>query len=186
MFVENKENGRFDPLIARYYPNNKSSVRNFDEIYYNKIDLEWSGIVDIWTYDERHFIGFEVKNGVLENYFTYDFGDKPNSRKSNTRENFDMVDCVRIPTYVTYSSSGDTYETHVVTITQQYANICTSGGGSNSSTGIIDPVYYIYLNTTYTDDIGGYGGEITYTPPPIPDPLTVVTLDVAEPDTEVA
>ena len=32
MFVENRENGRYDPVIARYYPADEYSISGFEEI----------------------------------------------------------------------------------------------------------------------------------------------------------
>ncbi|WP_304517711.1 hypothetical protein, partial [Cecembia rubra] len=65
LFVENKQNGRFDPVIARYYPADEYSVSRFEEISYNNIGAGWSGTVDIWTYDERYFVGFIIEDGQL-------------------------------------------------------------------------------------------------------------------------
>lgn len=96
MFIENKQNGRFDPLIARYYPNNEASIRDFEEIYYNKIDLAWSGVLDLWTYDERHFVGFNIVEEDLISSFTYDKGEVANARKNIGGENLLTVDCFRV------------------------------------------------------------------------------------------
>lgn len=175
MFVENKENGRFDPLIARYYPNNESSVRNFEEIYYNNIDNTWSGVVDIWTYDERHFISFTVQNGIIENHFFLDTGQDKNGKKIQGA-NLLTVDCFRVPTTVSYTYTTTGYYETTVEATQNYTTICSGGGssGGGSSGG---------GEGTHTYNGGGnYGGSSgsatnpmpSYTPPPIPPPVVYV------------
>lgn len=65
LFIKHPTEERFDPVIARYYPDNKYASKEFKEISYDGIPHDWSGKVDIWTYDERHFIGFTFEQGEL-------------------------------------------------------------------------------------------------------------------------
>ena len=174
MFVENKQNGRFDPIIARYYPNNEASIRDFEEIYYNKIDLAWSGVLDLWTYDERHFVGFNIVEGDLISSFTYDKGEDANARKNIGGENLLTVDCFRVAVGVeyTYSPYGE-YGQTVVTTTR-YSTIC-SGGGSSGGGAAGEGA----SSGNYTYSGGGYGytegssantNPVTYAPPRVPAP----------------
>lgn len=71
MFVKHQSLDRFDPLIARYYPANSSSEKSFEEINYQAIDYDWSGTLELFTYDEHHFIGFEIVEGEVIRNYTY-------------------------------------------------------------------------------------------------------------------
>jgi hypothetical protein len=171
LFIKNEITGKFDPLIALYYPSNDSALREFDDISYNTVDFEWSGTIDIWTFDERHYIGFNISEGQIQSYFSYgNFPSIKNGRKSASGFNYDVVDCVRIPTYVSYSyittqSSPGQYSTTLIA-TQNYANICTPKGGTEL------PNYFEY--TTYSSEnyLPNVGGTSTtgYIPPYIEPP----------------
>ncbi|WP_332913232.1 hypothetical protein [Algoriphagus boritolerans] len=78
MFVKHQSLDRFDPLIARYYPANSSNEKSFEEINYQAIDYDWSGRLELFTYDEHHFVGFEIQEGeVIRNYtFSPHVGDQ--------------------------------------------------------------------------------------------------------------
>lgn len=78
MFVKHQSLDRFDPLIARYYPANSSSEKSFEDINYQAIDFDWSGTLELFTYDEHHFVGFEIQDGEIVRNYTYtpDDGDK--------------------------------------------------------------------------------------------------------------
>jgi hypothetical protein len=65
LFVKHPTENRFDPLIVRYYPDAETSKRNFESINYQMIDAEWTGIVDLFTYDEHYFMGFEIVQGQI-------------------------------------------------------------------------------------------------------------------------
>lgn len=153
MFVKNPENGSFDPLIARYYPENEESIRGFGEIYYNKIPLEWSGLVDIWTYDERHFIGFYLKDGLpysiskLNRSLEEDGGIFPNHETQRTTDCFTRPRVVA--TYITGINNG-------IQLNYVVANetICipVSGGSLGHQT-----TYYEYsetINSSGGSDLG--------------------------------
>jgi hypothetical protein len=69
MFIKHPTQERFDPVIARYYPENSGSVISFEEMNYLSIDYDWSGTIEMFTYDERHFVGFTIREGeIVENY----------------------------------------------------------------------------------------------------------------------
>ena len=172
MFVENRENGRYDPVIARYYPADEYSVSGFHEISYNKIGAGWSGTVDIWTYDERYFVGFIIEDGQLtatKHPEGYDFDQ--NARKIGLNgENLDTTcrHVVSITTVVTIVSAGG--GSHISYENETSVHMVCSGGslgnnlGSNGNTG-----------TTYPFNSGGGGGgggisapnEQPYTPPKV-------------------
>ncbi|MFM2251218.1 MAG: hypothetical protein RLZZ358_2148, partial [Bacteroidota bacterium] len=65
LFVKHPTEARFDPLIVRYYPDVENSKRDFKDINYQMIDEKWSGTVDLFTYDEHFFIGFEIQKGRI-------------------------------------------------------------------------------------------------------------------------
>jgi hypothetical protein len=65
LFVKHPTEARFDPLIVRYYPDLENSKRDFKDINYQMIDEKWSGTVDLFTYDEHFFIGFEIQKGRI-------------------------------------------------------------------------------------------------------------------------
>jgi len=182
MFVENKENGRYDPVIARYYPNNENSIREFDEIYYNMIDLGWSGTVDIWTYDERHFIGFNIIEGELVSTVRYDTGNDENAKIKNGY-NLLTVDCFRVPTTVSYTYTTTGYYETTVVATQNYETICSSGGSAAPGYGNDNGITYPYLGPSDGGGSGGYGsvGEPTYIPPAIASPGLIIYNQLTNP-----
>jgi len=181
MFVENRENGRFDPVVARYYPADEYSISGFEEISYNKIGAGWSGTVDIWTYDERYFVGFIIEDGHLtatKHPEGYDFDQ--NTRKIGLNgENLDVTcrHVVSITTVVTIVSAGG--GSHISYENETSVHMVCSGGslgnnlGSNGNTG-----------TTYLFNSGGGGGgggtsapnEQPYTPPKVKAPEITITL----------
>jgi hypothetical protein len=177
MFVENQETGRFDPVIARYYPDNENSIRNFDEIYFNKIDFDWSGTVDIWTYDERHFIGFIIREGQMVSNVRFDTGIDEGA-KIIAGHNYLTVDCYRVPTITTYTYTTTGYYETEVTATQHYATFCSGGGGAAPGYGNDTGTSYNYGGTYEYGGTGSYGstGETTYTPPAIIAPQIINQL----------
>ncbi|WP_194974229.1 hypothetical protein [Aquiflexum lacus] len=193
MFVENKENGRFDPVIARYYPNNENSIREFGEIYYNMIDLGWSGTVDIWTYDERHFIGFKIQEGQIISNYRKNLDQNENARKTYPQGiNYLTTHCQDYAiTYLAYTvtAGGQTtehYETQVVTECRTI-----SGGGAAPGTGSGGTGIPIGGSETY--EYGGSGGyeyggsgsngtvNEAYVPPIISAPDLIVYNNLTDP-----
>lgn len=56
LFVKNAKEERFDPIIARYYPKTATDIIDFKRINYQSINQYWSGRLDLFTYDEHHFV----------------------------------------------------------------------------------------------------------------------------------
>ncbi|MHA7129560.1 hypothetical protein [Algoriphagus namhaensis] len=65
MFVRHPTLDRFDPLIARYYPDDHKSIEKFNNISYSGLPYDWSGTLDIWTYDEHYLIGYKIDQGQI-------------------------------------------------------------------------------------------------------------------------
>lgn len=137
------------------------------------IDINWSGIVDIWTYDERHFIGFIIRQGEINSTIRHDAGGGEGSKLTN-EHNLLTVDCFRVPTTVTYTYTTTGYYETTVEATQHYTTICSgSGGSSGSGSG-----GYVGTTYDYNDNLGGSGsyGTVngtTYTPPTIASPRII-------------
>ncbi|WP_373523757.1 AHH domain-containing protein [Aquiflexum sp.] len=179
MFVENNENGRFDPLIVRYFPNDETSIRDFDNISYQNIGEGWTGKIDIWTYDERHFIGFNVENGVLKTTSKLNSLSLESSKLNISGHNFLTVDCITKPRLVTYSycQASPRYAPPYCSHTGTYSvyegteTICWPSGGTTGQ----------YAGGNYSFEGGGGGGTnsydysqggfwANYQPPTIPEP----------------
>ena len=178
MFVESLETGGFSPLISSYYPNNDSSIKEFGEIYYNKIPLDWSGLVDIWTYDERFFIGFRIINGEIIGVINQAGETGIDAKKKNPLgANFDITCKYYQVTYLAYtvSAGGVTTEHYETGIVME----CSGGSIAHQDT----PVIYDYSPPTGIGDYGGVGGTtsntgiINYIPPPIPAPVIKISVD---------
>jgi hypothetical protein len=171
LFVKNPTENRFDPLIIRYYPDEETSKRDFKEINYQMIDEKWSGIVDVFTYDEHHFIGFEINKGQIlatRNYETIQDGN----RKGFGIENMDFR-CSVVTTdwyQISYAPSTNTYVIQTLSPTRSYS--CPSGGYlPDSGPG---------ETYTYGTNVTGLGGGTTgYYPPDIPMPKLTVYIDIS-------
>lgn len=169
LFVKNKTENRFDPLIVRYYPDEETSKRDFKEINYQMIDEKWSGIVDVFTYDEHHFIGFEIDNGQIlatRNYETIQDGN----RKGFGMENMDFR-CSVVTTdwyQISYAPSTNTYVIQTLSPTRSYS--CPSGGYLPDS-----ETYTYETNATGTTGLGG--GTTGYNPPDVPMPKLTIYID---------
>jgi len=169
MFVKNPDENRFDPLIARYYPNDELSIRTFDAISYNAINEFWSGRLEIFTYDEHHFISFMIDEGTIKSTSKYGSSNIQN----NTRITGDCQTTIRYVVY--YTPIGGTFgmEVNHATIAETF---CTGAGTGNTGTGnngnANDPYndgQYYYDGTSYTSN-----GDNTYSPPPVPAPQFII------------
>jgi hypothetical protein len=172
LFVKNPTENRFDPLIIRYYPDEETSKRDFKEINYQMIDEKWSGIVDVFTYDEHHFIGFEINKGQIlatRNYETIQDGN----RKGFGIENMDFR-CSVVTTdwyQISYAPSTNTYVIQTLSPTRSYS--CPSGGYlPDSGPG---ETYTYGTNGTGTTGLGG--GTTGYNPPDVPMPKLTIYID---------
>ncbi|PSL02949.1 hypothetical protein [Cecembia rubra] len=178
LFVENKQNGRFDPVIARYYPADEYSVSKFEEISYNKIGAGWSGTVDIWTYDERYFVGFIIEDGQLI-ATKHPEGYQPDARKRKSTlqgENLDSTcrHVVSIYTVVTIVTAGNGSEISYHDETEVHM-VCSGGTLYNDLDTNGTPIPR-YNYDPYGGGWGGVSGEINYTPPSIPAPKIEIIL----------
>ncbi|MBN7814761.1 hypothetical protein [Algoriphagus pacificus] len=176
MFIKNPEFERYDPIIARYYPKGELDVKSFKKMNYTKINEYWSGKLELFTYDEHHFIGFEFEEGKIINEITYS--------KNNTGakvKDYKNAD-VRCTTYVlpvtncVLTSSGTYCSSNyndLVNVT--YCSTGGSGGnyiytyGGNDGTG----------SGTYIDPSGVTGTE--YIVPIIPAPETFILNQFSNP-----
>lgn len=167
LFVKHPTQERFDPVIARYYPANSSSEKSFEEISYQDIDYDWSGIIEMFTYDERHFVGFEIKEGEV----VRDFTRKPyEGEKKKSTANMD-VSCTTHYYPVGYQTcAGSSCHT---TILYYIAETSCSGGDLGTTKSYDyppgDP------NPDGTPNTDGNGTCSTcdddYNPPSVPAPL---------------
>ena len=172
MFVKHKTAERFDPVIARYYPDDVASAKEFKNISYDGIPFDWSGIVDIWTYDERHFIGFIYEEGELINHFRFKPAD-------SSGENRIAGDC---RTVIREISNNYTGSNGVVVVMPSYLvaqTTCTGSGGYNPTGGQGTGdrgEYYDYERPTCCDDpITAPPRDLPdYDPPTIPSPATII------------
>jgi hypothetical protein len=179
MFVKNPETGRFDPLIARYYPNSETSIHEFGDIHYNDIPLGWSGLVDIWTYDERFFVAFAIEDGEITRVFQRVPHEMDNGRKKlPPGQNYDVTCQYYQVTYLAYTvTAGGLTTEHL-----EYGIVYECSGGS-LPTGPT-PVIYTYGPTSSpSGTYGGVGGStptyetVNYSPPPVPAPM-VLQIDM--------
>lgn len=168
MFIKHPTEERFDPLIARYLPNNENNYFDFNEIYYNSINEFWEGRIDIFTYDEHHLISFEFLPDGEKRTITYG-----TPSQSNLRTLSDCREVSREVSWVTPSPEntaddplglGATY--HSITIKE---TLCTGSMGEFPTTGTVyvDGTYY-YNGSGF--DPSGAGCGTCYTPPSAPAP----------------
>jgi len=185
MFVENTQTQRFDPLIVRYYPDNEKSLREFGKVYYGMIDMDWSGMVDIWTYDERHFISFTIREGTITSSMQT-LNKDPNSHQPTGTNLLTTEPCREAVIPRNYVDVDG-----VVTVSFTVTYYCSSGGGSSSG-GSTGSSYGNDSGTSWgsggtgTYEYGGSGsygtvGGTTYTPPVITSPtIRIELIDMEE------
>ncbi|MFC5192938.1 hypothetical protein ACFPIK_14270 [Algoriphagus aquatilis] len=158
MFVKHPTENRFDPLIARYYPSDEYSKNHQKNIAYKQIDQYWSGRLDIFTYDEHHFIGFLIEDGEIINTLSYGKQAEANGRISG--------DCQTVIKEVVWatnepgSEEDDPYGYVVTYHSILIAQTTCSGSGSYTPTGgtqvINGEPYYSFGATDPGINCGGY------------------------------
>ncbi|MGM0943687.1 MAG: hypothetical protein ACQEW9_00810 [Bacteroidota bacterium] len=166
MFVKHPTEERFDPLIARYYPDGEGSIEDFEGISYNGIPYDWSGIVDIWTYDERHFIGFTFEDGEVVYHFNYHPINSTNHQAKIAGDCYEIERSIFIPD----NQGGGT----VVDVTKTY---CTGDTGYTPDGGSGEGgEYHDYERPTCCNDPVPVPprDEPSYDPPSIPAPSTII------------
>lgn len=169
LFIKNPTTERFDPIIARYYPKEGDNILGFKEISYQAINEYWSGRLDLFTYDEHHYISFEFINGEIVNELK--FSNQSQNAKKTSHLN-SLVRCVSYQLPVTNcvtTTSGTVCSANyndLVTVTSCSGSssspnfIYTYGGSDNYSGGVvIDP--------------NGVSGTEYYVPD-VPVPVTII------------
>lgn len=177
MFIKNVNGDRFDPLIARYYPSDEYSKNKMKGIAYNRINEYWSGLVDIFTYDEHHFVGFLVTDGKIEE--TVRYGQEENI---NARTLGDCREVTREVSWVTSSPGSSANDPlglgntiHTINIT---STTCTGTMGGLPPTGTlyIDGEYYYQFGT------GNEGcSDCNYIIPIISNPGSIILNQLSNP-----
>lgn len=168
LFIKHPTEERFDPLIARYYPDNKYVSKEFKEISYDGIPHDWSGKVDIWTYDERHFIGFTFEQGELVSNSRYLLaGSSEKSRIAG--------DC---RTLIREISANYVGKDGVVVVRPPIVIvevICSGAGGYTPQEGNGGDYHDYDRPTCCTDPITAPPRDLPdYDPPKIPAPDTII------------
>lgn len=187
LFVESPSaNGTFYmPLIARYYPSAELDIKDFQEIYYNKIPADWSGTLDIWTYDERFFVGFGIEDGQITTTRHPDIASSiENSSKKDPSINH-LVSCqrYRITIVIHNIVCAGANNCHVTQGETEYRYVteCTVSGGAGPSSGSLDPIYN-YPGSGGGGATGTIGdsGDIEVIVPLIPTPKVIKRLNCIE------
>jgi hypothetical protein len=169
MFVRHPKLDRFDPLIARYYPDNLNSIERFNSISYSGLPFDWSGTLDIWTYDEHYLIGYKIDQGQITH--TREMLLTTENAKKNGFGPENMDEAIHCYVVATDWYDGNTGEylctTHAQTCEWQRGG---SQGGSGSGGG--DD----YQRPPCCDDPIPVPprDEPTYDPPSIPAPSTII------------
>ena len=172
LFVKHPTEARFDPLIVRYYPDLENSKRDFKDINYQMIDEKWSGTVDLFTYDEHFFIGFEIQKGrILATQKVEVTGE--GGRRGIGPEQLDIRCSVTTTDWyqVYYNYETRSWVTLVLSPTRSYS--CAVGGplGEDSDPG----GNYSYLPGNFSPSSGGALGS--YNPPDVPLPMLRIYID---------
>jgi len=175
LFVKHPTENRFDPLIARYYPDEESSKREFKEISYQMIDEKWSGWIDLFTYDEHYFIGFQVEKGQITH--TRKFKQEgQNAKKAIGFENKD-VRCALVTTdWLNITVAGN-----VVTITGLNSTTSQSCGMGSYDSGSQSNGSPSYNYGGYpSSGIGSSGAPSGYpVPEDVPLPKLTIYIDLS-------
>ena len=166
LFVKHPTEARFDPLIVRYYPDLENSKRDFKDINYQMIDEKWSGTVDLFTYDEHFFIGFEIQKGrILATRKVEVTGE--GGRRGISPEQLDIRCSVTTTDWyqVYYNYETRSWVTLVLSPTRSYS--CAVGGPQGEDSG--PGGNYSYLPGNFFPSSGGALGS--YNPPDVPLPM---------------
>ena len=170
MFVRHASLDQFNVVLARYYPGDDDSKSNFDEISYNGIPALWKGKLEMFTYDERFFVGFEFEEGEMMSSYTRQI-DEDGKRKNTA--NLD-VRCVTNRYPVGYQVCADGFcHTTITHWVEEYSCFGADGGAtyvytSEGGSGERDPA---------TD--GGGSNNTDPTPPELPAPNFKITNTIS-------
>jgi hypothetical protein len=174
LFVKHPTEARFDPLIVRYYPDAETSKRDFKDINYQMIDEKWSGTVDLFTYDEHFFIGFEIEKGrILATRKVEVTGES--GRRGMGPEQLDIRCSVTTTDWhqISYIKETNTWVVQALSPTRSYS--CAVGGPQGEGSGAGGN--YAYLPGDLFPNGGGALGS--YNPPDVPLPKLTIYIDLS-------
>ncbi|NVJ47517.1 MAG: hypothetical protein HWE07_10330 [Cytophagia bacterium] len=161
MFISHPTEHRFDPVIARYYPDGEGSIEDFENISYNSIPHLWSGSLEVFTYDEHFFVGFKFLEGVLDHSYQYE------THEGDKKLDYSRYDMTCSPSYfpVGYTVC---YEGECTTTIERYV-AATSCSGSSLTTFSYTGFGGGGTTSGGTDGLGGTCSSC-YDPPEVPEP----------------
>jgi len=137
------------------------------------IDEKWSGVVDLFTYDEHFFIGFEIHKGQVLSTRKMEVEDQ-GSRKLQVRPEQMDYRCSTITTdwyQISYAEETNTWV--IQTLSPTRTTTCSIGGTDTSDLGYTGSSY------TYGDTSPWGGGDPNYSPPPVPEPKLTIYIDIS-------
>jgi len=172
LFVKHPTEARFDPLIVRYYPDAENSKRDFKDINYQMIDEKWSGTVDLFTYDEHFFIGFEIQKGrILATRKVEVTGE--GGRRGMGHEQLDIRCSVTTTDWYQVYYNYETKRVEYITLSPTRTYSCAVGGPQGEGSGAGGN--YAYLPGDSFPRAGGALGS--YNPPDVPLPMLHIYID---------
>lgn len=172
LFVKHPTEARFDPLIVRYYPDVENSKRDFKDINYQMIDEKWSGTVDLFTYDEHFFIGFEIDKGrILATRKVEVTGES--GRRGMGPEQLDIRCSVTTTDWIQIYYNYETKRIEFITLSPTRSYSCAVGGPQGEGSGAGGN--YAYLPGDSFPRTGGALGS--YNPPDVPLPMLRIYID---------
>jgi hypothetical protein len=172
LFVKHPTEARFDPLIVRYYPDAENSKRDFKDINYQMIDEKWSGTVDLFTYDEHFFIGFEIQKGrILATRKVEVTGE--GGRRGMGHEQLDIRCSVTTTDWYQVYYNYETKRVEYITLSPTRTYSCAVGGPQGEGSGAGGN--YAYLPGDSFPRAGGALGS--YNPPDVPLPMLRIYID---------
>lgn len=171
MFIKHPVENRFDPLIARYYPRSNEMIKKFTEIYYLGIDESWIGSLEIWTFDEHHFVGFEFDGSKGINTYRYSIhSNQPIDTRKTFINSYNLRDeCITTREVVEYRYIGGPTISEGGCICPVYGDVTRCFPSSNTSYGGTTTTYYDY-SSYYSSGGSSYSTNTEYNPPSIPNP----------------
>ncbi len=170
LFVKHPTEARFDPLIVRYYPDAETSKRGFKDINYQMIDEKWSGTVDLFTYDEHFFIGFEIHKGSILSTREVEVAGA-SGRSAVGAEQLDFRCSVTTTDWIQfiYNRETNAWVVQVLSPTRTYS--CAQGGTKGADETDPSRSYSFYGGNSFPIGAGGYS------PPDVPLPMLHIYID---------
>lgn len=170
LFVKHPTEARFDPLIVRYYPDLENSKRDFKDINYQMIDEKWSGTVDLFTYDEHFFIGFEIHKGSILSTREVEVAGA-SGRSAVGAEQLDFRCSVTTTDWIQfiYNKETNAWVVQVLSPTRTYS--CAQGGTKGADETDPSRSYSFYGGNSFPVGAGGYS------PPDVPLPMLRIYID---------